>query len=251
MDAEWRHRTENGAYSVRLTGIDQLQPDKFLPEPYGAGNLKFRGSAETKGKFYLNPNWTVGWNLTLLSDRFYLTDYRLLALDTTQYFFQDVVSQVYLRGQAGRGFFDLTGYSFQPTGAFLDTRQDPTAVPTFDYHRTFSIDPVRSGGIGGEATVELNAANINREEALYQSVGAQRLDSGLQPLSGVRNRDDRGGLRARKLPAARHRRRLHARDRAGVLGQEDGRSLRRSMEALRLRAGERRSDEPFQRRILV
>src|SRR6185437_4721454 len=177
LDAEWRQRTENGAYDVRLSGIDQLQPGKFLPGPYGAGSRDFRGSAETKGKFYLNPNWTVGWNLTALSDRFYLTDYRLLALDTTQYFFQDVVSQVYLRGQAGRGFFDLTGYSFQPTNAFLDQRQDPTAVPTFDYHRTFAIDPERSHGIGGEATVELNAASIDREEALYQSVGTQRLDN--------------------------------------------------------------------------
>ncbi len=176
LDAEWRQRTENGAYDVRLSGIDQLQPGKFLPQPYGAGNQTFRGSAETKGKFYLNPNWTVGWNLTLLSDRFYLTDYRLLALDTTQYFFQDIVSQVYLRGQAGRGFFDLSGYSFQPTGAFLDQRQDPTAVPTFDYHRTFAIDPDRSNGVGGEATVELNATSIDRQEALYQSVGGQRFD---------------------------------------------------------------------------
>ena len=177
LDAEWRQRTENGVYSVRLSGIDQLQPDKFLAPPYGASNLRFRGSAESEGKFYLNKNWAVGWDLTLLSDRFYLNDYRLRALDTTQYFFQDVVSQVYLRGQAGRGFFDLSGYSFQPTDAFLDRRQDPIAVPTFDFHRTFALDADHWGGIGGEATVELNAASVNREEALYQSVGAQRFDS--------------------------------------------------------------------------
>jgi LPS-assembly protein len=177
MDAEWRQRTEVGSYSVRLTAIDQLQPNKFLPEPYGAGGREFRGSAESQGKFYLNANWTVGWNLTLLSDRFYLTDYRLLMFDPTQYFFQDLVSQVYLRGQAGRGFFDFTTYSFQPTGAYLDGRQDPPAVPTFDYHRTFALDPDHWGGIGGEATVELNAMSVNREEALYQSTGAQRFDS--------------------------------------------------------------------------
>jgi LPS-assembly protein len=176
LDAEWRQRTESGTYSVRLSGIDQLQPGKFPDEPYGAGNLRFRGSAESQGKFFLNENWTVGWDLTLLSDRFYLNDYRLRALDPTQYFFQDVVNQVYLRGQAGRGFFDLSGYTFQPTSAFLDARQEPTAVPTFDFHRTFALDADHWGGIGGEATVELNAANINREEALYQSVGTQRLD---------------------------------------------------------------------------
>ena len=176
LDVEWRHRTDNGVYSVRLSGLDQLQPGKFYTAPYGAGDLRFRGSAESEGKFYLNENWMVGWDLTLLSDRFYLNDYRLRALDTTQYFFQDVVSQAYLRGQAGRGFFDLTGYAFQPTTAFLDRRQDPTAVPVFDFHRTFALDAEHWGGIGGEVAVELNAASISREEALYQSLGTQRLD---------------------------------------------------------------------------
>jgi LPS-assembly protein len=177
MDVEWRHRLENGMYDIRLSGIDQLEPGKFLPQPYGAGNQTFRGSAESAGKFYLNQNWSVGWDLTLLSDRFYLNDYRLRALDPTQYFFQDVVSQVYLRGQAGRAFFDLSGYAFQPTTAFLDHRQEPTSVPTFDFHRTFALDADHWGGVGGEVTVDLNAANINRQEALYQAVGAQRFDT--------------------------------------------------------------------------
>ena len=172
LDAEWRHRTETGAYSVRLSGIDQLQPGKFDAAPYGARNLRFRGSAESEGKFYLNPNWTVGWDLTLLSDRFYLNDYRLRALDPTQYFFGDVVNQVYLRGQAGRSFFDLSGYTFQPTNAFLDQRQDPAAIPTFDYHRTFALDPDKWGGVGGELAVTLNAANISRQEALYQNLAS-------------------------------------------------------------------------------
>jgi LPS-assembly protein len=176
LDVEWRHRLENGSYSVRLSGIDQLQPRQFAGAPYGAGNLGLRGALESQGKFYLNTNWTVGWDLTLLSDRFYLNDYRLRALDTTQYFFQDVISQVYLRGQAGRGFFDLSGYSFQPTTAFLDTRQDPKAVPTFDFHRTFALDADHWGGIGGELTTEVNAASVDRQEALYQSLGTQRLD---------------------------------------------------------------------------
>ncbi len=74
MDVEWRHRLENGSYDIRLSGIDELQPGKFLPQPYGAGNQNFRGSAESAGKFYLNQNWTVGWDLdpaqrSLLSQR--------------------------------------------------------------------------------------------------------------------------------------------------------------------------------------
>ncbi len=31
--------------------------------------------------------------------------------------------------------------------------------------------------VGGEVTVELNGANINRDEALYQAVGGQRFDT--------------------------------------------------------------------------
>jgi LPS-assembly protein len=175
-DAIWRQRTENGEYSVRLSGIDEMKPSAFLAAPYGAGNVSLRGSVESEGKFLINPNWKFGWNLTILSDRFYLHDYRLSEFDPSQYYFQDIISQVYLRGQAGRGFFDLSGYNFQTQTAYLDTRQEPAAVPEFDYHRTFAIDPDKTNGVGGEASVTLNAASVNQTQALYQAVGAQQFD---------------------------------------------------------------------------
>jgi LPS-assembly protein len=126
--------------------------------------------------FYINDKWKFGWDFTVLSDRFYLNDYRLGVFDPTQYFFQDVISSVYLRGQDGRGFFDLSGYQIQTTSAYLDPRQNPLAVPVLDYNRTFPIDPAASGGLGGEVTVDVNAANVTRTEALYQSIGAQQFD---------------------------------------------------------------------------
>jgi LPS-assembly protein len=175
-DAIWRQRLDNGEYSVRVSGIDQMRPSLFLPSPFGAGNMGWRGSVESEGKFYINDKWKFGWDLTVLSDRFYLNDYRLGAFDTAQYFFQDIISSVYLRGQDGRGFFDLSGYQIQTTTAYLDRRQNPLAVPVLDYNRTFPIDPAASGGIGGEVTVDFNSANITRTEALYQSVGVQQFD---------------------------------------------------------------------------
>ncbi len=177
LDVEWRHRVENGEYSIRLSGIDQLKPSAFLAAPYGASNLSFRGSAESKGRFYINESWKFGWDVTFLTDRFYLTDYRLAALDPTQYYFQDVISQAYLRGQEGRGFFDFSVYNFQTTSAFVDNRQEPYVVPTLDYHRTFELDPDRTYGIGGELTAEFNAVNVNRTEAIYQAVGVERFDN--------------------------------------------------------------------------
>ena len=175
-DVIWRHRLEIGEYSVRVSGIDQLHPSAFLPSPFGAGDLRWRGAVESEGKFYINDKWKVGWNFTVMSDRFYLNDYRLGVFDPTQYFFQDVISSVYLRGQDGRAFFDLSGYQIQTTSAYLDSRQNPLAVPVLDYNRTFPIDPAASGGLGGEATFDFNAANITRTEALYQAVGAQQFD---------------------------------------------------------------------------
>jgi LPS-assembly protein len=175
-DMIWRHRLETGEYSIRLSGIDEMRPSEFLPAPYGAGNVSFRGSAETQGKFYINDKWNFGWDFTYLSDRFYLHDYRLSSFDPTQYFFQDIVSSAYLRGQSGRGFFDFSLLHFQTTSAFVDQRQEPSIVPTLDYHRTFPVDPDQSHGLGGEATVTLNAASVNRTEALYQAVGAEQFD---------------------------------------------------------------------------
>ena len=35
-----------------------MQPQKFVAAPYGAGNLRFRGSAESEGK---QTAWTMGW----------------------------------------------------------------------------------------------------------------------------------------------------------------------------------------------
>jgi LPS-assembly protein len=176
LDLLWRQRLDYGSYSVRVSGIDEMNPQEFLAAPFGAGDQAWRGSLESDGKFYINDKWTYGWDFKVLSDRFYLNDYRLTQFDPTSYYYQDIVSSVYLRGQDGRGFFDLSGYHFQTTTAYVDQRQDPNAVPVLDYNRTFAVDPAHSGGLGGEVTVDLNTANINRTEALYQSVGTQQYD---------------------------------------------------------------------------
>ena len=175
-DAEWRHRLDNGEYSIRVNGLYQERPSLFEAAPYGSGDRRWRDSLESEGKFYINDKWTYGWDVTAVSDPFYLGDYKIKSQDTSHYYFQDIVSSVYLRGQADRGFFDLSGYHFESTVASTDQRTEPPAVPVLDYNRTFAIAPESSGGIGGEIKVDLNATDISRTEALYQSVGAQTLD---------------------------------------------------------------------------
>ena len=170
LDAIWRQRFDHGEFSIELSGIDQTNPTLF------GDNRRFRGAVQSQGNFFLNQNWTAGWDFTLLTDPNYLNDYNLRQLDASEMFFQDIVSSAYLRGQNDRGFFDLTGYRFQTTSSFLDSRQEPLGAEEFDYHRTFALDPKTTGGVGGEATLELNAANVTRSEALYQAVGRQQFD---------------------------------------------------------------------------
>ncbi len=136
-----------------------------------------RGSIETKGNFFLNQDWQFGWNATWLSDKFFANDYKLQGIDFTNYYFQDFVSSVYLRGQADHSFFDLSAYHFEGTTANDDNRTLPEAVPVFDYNRVFALPADRTNGIGGEATIDVNIANITQTNAAFQSTGLQTFDN--------------------------------------------------------------------------
>ena len=45
-----------------------------------------------------------------------------------------------------------------------------------DYNKTIALSPDATGGLGGEIKIDLNATNIAREEAAYQSSAANTLD---------------------------------------------------------------------------
>jgi LPS-assembly protein len=175
-DLLWRQRLNNGAYTIRATGIYQLDPTAFPLSPYGGGSERFRGSLETEGTFYINDKWSYGWDITALTDRYYLTDYKLKTTDISHYYISDLVSSVYLRAQGDRSFFDLSGYHFEGLNQNDFEPQEPYAVPVLDYNRSFDISPAQSGGVGGQATVDVNVTSITRAAAIYQSVGAQTLD---------------------------------------------------------------------------
>ena len=177
LDAEWRQRLDSGQYDVRINGINQQDPRQFPAYPYGSGDRRLRGSLETNGEFYLNDKWKWGWDITATSDPFYLNDYKIRGVDPSTYYLQDVVSSIYLRGQADRGFFDLSGYRFESQSASAEQRQEPFAAPVLDYNKTIALNPETTAGLGGEVKIDLNATNIAREEAVYQSSMANTLDS--------------------------------------------------------------------------
>jgi LPS-assembly protein len=176
-EIDWRQRLSNGIYNIRAIGIDQEQPGAFPAFPYGAGDMRLRGALESSGNFYLNDMWQLGWNGTWMSDKFFLNDYRLQGINFDNFYFQDVISSIYLRGQGPRSFFDLSAYHFEGTTANDDNRTLPVAVaPVFDYNRVFNIPADRTNGLGGELTVDGNVVNIDQTNAAFQSTGQQTFD---------------------------------------------------------------------------
>ena len=186
-DAEWRQRLDNGQYNIHITGLFQQDPALFPAYPYDSGDRRWRGSVESRGEFFINDKWKWGWDITAMSDPFYINDYKIKNTDPSQYYLQDIVSSVYLRGQANRGFFDLSAYRFESTAASADQRQQPFAAPVLDYNKTIALSPDATGGLGGEIKIDLNATNIARVEAAYQSSMANTLDQtyGLYNVCGL------------------------------------------------------------------
>ena len=176
LDTEWRHQLVNGAYRVRMSGIFQNDPGAFLKPPSGPGNERFRGSFETSGQFLLNERWRFGWDITVLGDRWFFQDYRILASSLSSNYFREAISSVYLNGQSDRAYFDARAYYFKGLSRYDLQEQQPIVAPIVDYNKTIDIDP-RKNGIGGQVEIDGNFTHLTRSLASYEAVGPRQLDS--------------------------------------------------------------------------
>ncbi|MEE1655078.1 LPS-assembly protein LptD [Microvirga sp. CF3062] len=159
---EWRHRLETGAYSIRAAGINQLDPEAFLPSPYGAGDRDFRGSLESSGEFFINQNWRWGWDIALVSDKWFLTNYRIRSESLSNYYVKESISTLYLQGQGDRSLFDARGYYFQTLSTYDWQKQQPVVAPVIDYNKRFTPPT-----IGGEFALDVNVTSLSREAAQF------------------------------------------------------------------------------------
>ena len=107
-------------------------------------------------------------------------------------------------------------------------------------------------GIGGEATIDVNVANIDQTNAAFQSTGLQTFDNAyhLYNVCETTVGDQiRKYVLSGRMHAAQHRRRLYPRIRAGLVAAQLHRHDRRSLEAVRLRASRRRIDRTQRNRL--
>lgn len=157
-EAEFRHRLENGIYTLKIAGIHQAQPGAF-----SAGTVdsleQTRGMIGTTGRFRINPRWEFGWNGMLQTDKNFARTYAISG-------FSDSVfrNEAWLTGLSGRNHFDARVMEINvqenvvdPAGR--DSRQ-PAVLPSADYNYVVS----RPVG-GGELAFNVNTRGVLRDNA--------------------------------------------------------------------------------------
>jgi LPS-assembly protein len=168
-EVEWRHRLETGAYNIRAAGISQLDPDAFLPSPSGPGDREQRGSLESTGLFNINQHWKWGWDVALLSDKWFLSNYRIRSESLSSLYIKESISTLFLQGQGDRSFFDVRGYYFQGLSTSDWQKQQPVVHPVLDYNKR-----ITPAGLGGELAIDVNVTSLSREAAQFQQIPSQQ-----------------------------------------------------------------------------
>lgn len=163
--ATWRHRLDDGVYTVDAGGIYQTDTD--LPPP---GDRHFRGFVRTQGDFRINQKWTWGWDITGTTDDTFMRRYDIderTELDNV----------VYLTGINDRNYFSARAYQFQGLLKDDNAAQFPIVAPYVRHD--YTVDRPIFGGILGFDT---NIYGVFRQDPLmpYPTV-----EQGTQQLRGI------------------------------------------------------------------
>jgi LPS-assembly protein len=173
MQAEFRQRLINGSYQIRAYGIDQLDPGAFAGQP---GDRQFRGGVETKGQFALNDKWVWGWDGVVLSDYYFMSDYRLaMYRDPMSSFLSlptEAISQLYLTGVGNRSYFDLRSIYYLSFSG--NQQQVPVIYPVLDYSNVLNYNI-----FGGEVSYKTNFVNLTRNDAVFDPITTVANTAGL------------------------------------------------------------------------
>ncbi|MEA2831465.1 MAG: LPS-assembly protein, partial [Bradyrhizobium sp.] len=140
------------------------------------GDRTFRGGVETNGQFALNYKRSWGWDGLLLSDYYFMSDYRLAQYkDTLGSFLSlptEAISQLYLTGVGDRSYFDArTIYYLSFSGL---QNQVPIVHPVVDYSNV-----INHAVLGGEFSYKTNFTSLTRETAAFDPITTLANTNGL------------------------------------------------------------------------
>ena len=176
-EVEWKHRLENGTYSVRLDGIKPNNRSAFANPPFGASDRTFRGAIASAGEFAINDKWKFGWDGAFLTDRYFLQDFQIYNPLYNNYFFREVSSTAYLTGQAPGSYFDLRAYAFQGLSPRDYQPQIGFVLPMVEYNKVVPLPPEKTYGLGGQLEFDFNLMNTHADAALYDPIQPRTVDS--------------------------------------------------------------------------
>lgn len=183
MQAEYRQRLLTGEFNIRAAGTYQMGDSAFLAPPYGPANRTWRGSLESTGRFNINEHWRYGWDVAMLSDKWFLQNYKIRSESfSANYILPESTSSAYLRGQGDRSYFDLSAYYFKGLSYADWQKQLPNVTPVLDYDKRINgPEP-----LGGELRFQFNFTNINRNLTQYTPTTAYNSSlGGLQTLGAL------------------------------------------------------------------
>ena len=168
-EAEWRHRTDNGQYSIRYAGIDQQERDAFSNNSVDSVE-KDRHAVITKGLFDINSRWQVGWDALFQTDANFARTYDLEGKDDN-----DITNEIFLVGIGEKNYFDLRAQDFLVQDRGLDELADNALFPEFDGNQSatdqqatllplLDYNTVSGEEFGyGQISFDLNVASVSRD----------------------------------------------------------------------------------------
>jgi LPS-assembly protein len=179
LQSEFRHRLEDGFYTIRAAGIWQLDKDYFGGANPTPGFRDFRGSLESTGKFNLTSNWTWGWDALLISDATFFQDYHISSLqarnpDPFGAALTEGTSQLWLAGRGERSYFDARTMYFKGFSTSDVQGELPVILPVIDYNRVFDQKV-----FGGEVSLVSNFTSLTRDSASFDAISANAVAGGL------------------------------------------------------------------------
>lgn len=155
---DWRHRLENGRYSVKLAGIDQNGNDltgSSITSDERHDLDGWRGSVETKGEFSLGSWWKAGWDATFETDDTFRRFYKLDSILLTER-----VNKIYLEGISDRNYLGINIYDMRGLSSFDTDQAEAFVHPVIDQNYILS-QPI----LGGELSFANNAYSLSRDDA--------------------------------------------------------------------------------------
>jgi LPS-assembly protein len=170
LQGEFRQRLEDGSYTIRASGLYQLDKDVFIQNGTATPGFRdWRGSLQTTGQFNLSDKWVWGWDGTLLSDQTYLQDYGLYRSAQSANLLASTpdtaLSQLYVAGRGDRSYFEARSLYFFGFSTADVQSQIPVVPAVIDHDYTFQ-QPI----LGGEVSFHNNLTSITRTTADFDPV---------------------------------------------------------------------------------